>query len=95
MAVDANLKLNLSFKRVKTSPKATFRNFFHSTMALSIWALSEILLIVIGILYFHHIYGTMQLILLFRFLIVLVALLRLYQVIQMEKAVAKSLISKS
>lgn len=61
---------------------------------LASWALTEMFLVAIGLIYFYYLYGSLKLthyLLCLRFLLVFVALTRLWQVIKYEQLLAQSI----
>ena len=57
LVTDSKLNLEQSLESVKNSRRKTLKKMFKSVMATSVWALSEIFLVIVALIYFSYLYG--------------------------------------
>jgi hypothetical protein len=57
LVTDSKLNLEQSLESVKISRRKALKKMFKSVMALSVWALSEIFLVIVALIYFNYLYG--------------------------------------
>ena len=94
LVTDSKLDLAQSIESSKRSRRKMLRKIFLSVMALSLWALSEIFVVIVALIYFDFLYGPLSVSYYFIFLrlfIMIIALFRLWQVNSFQKAVVNSL----
>ena len=94
LVTDSKLDLAQSIESSKSSRRKILRKIFLSVMALSLWALSEIFVVIVALIYFDLLYGPLSVSYYFIFLrlfIMIIALFRLWQVNSFQKAVVNSL----
>ena len=85
LVMDSKLNFEKSLETMAKSPRATIGIFFYSTMTLAFWALTEIFLVAVGLIYFKLIYRHLKIshyFLLLRLCIMLVAVLRLWRALK-------------
>ena len=94
VVIMVNSSLNL--KHMDHS-KESLKQYFKAIMAFSLWALSEVFLVIISLIYLDYvsyILRPMDWLILLRLLTVPVALFRIYQVIKVERRLALALINE-
>ena len=94
LVTDSKLNLAQSIETAKSSRRKMLRKIFLSVMALSLWALSEVFVVIVALIYFDFLYGPLSVSYYFVFLrliIMIIALFRLWQVNSFQKAVVNSL----
>ena len=57
MVTDSKLNFKQSLESVQSSRRKTLKKMFKSVMAISVWALSEIFLVIVALIYFSYLYG--------------------------------------
>ena len=57
LVTDSKLNFEQSLESVKSSRRKTLKKMFKSVMAISVWALSEIFLVIVALIYFSYLYG--------------------------------------
>ena len=57
LVTDSKLNFEQSLESVKNSRRKTLKKMFKSVMAISVWALSEIFLVIVALIYFSYLYG--------------------------------------
>lgn len=95
LVTDSKLNLEQSVESVKNSRRKTLKKMFKSVMAISVWVLSEIFLVIVALIYFDYLYGPLSAsyycLVFVRLFIVIVAIVRLWQVLKYQTFIMNSL----